>query len=347
MSNVFDYLEALCNLDGVSGCEFLVSEYLQKHYEQLGYITYKDGIGNLICHLPMDSNKKNIALVSHMDEVGFIVKKIEENGLLRVQNVGGIFSQTLLCQALKVYSSDLSSSYRGVFLAPAIHQMTTQQQSQVIKIDDMYVDLGVSSKKAVLDLGVNIGSMIAFDSQYQRNFDVVMAKAIDDRYGCALMAHFATCKQTYSNCNLIHVFTVQEEVGLRGASTLSSLNIDLAIVLDASASSDIVEKQMDFGKLHDGVLIRHYDPGLITNQSLINRMINCCEKHKIKYQSFFSMGSTDAAKIQILNNGIQTIVLGVCLRNIHTSKVVASVSDIQEAVRLLPYLILEFEKTFY
>lgn len=335
MTKLFDNLEVLCQLDAIAGYEKQVSRYLVSQFEQMDYSVYIDGIGNVICHKEVEPSLPTVGLIAHMDEIGFVVKKIEDNGLLRIHNLGGIFSQTLLAQEVKVYDKSLEVFQSGTILAPPIHQLNDAQKKEALAIDTMYVDIGLSSKQSVLDSGIEVGAMVVVVSDFKMINECIMSKAIDDRYGCAMLLSHAKENECVHDYNLMYIFTTQEEVGLRGAQTLASYELDLALIVDASASSDVIDRKEQNGHLHEGVLLRHFDPGMITSRRLLQDYTNWIEANKFAAQPFFSMGSTDGAKVQCLNQGIPTLVVGVCMRNIHTCRSVASYKDIDTAYQIL------------
>lgn len=335
MTKLFENLEILCQMDAIAGYEKQVSRYLSCQFEQMDYTVNVNGIGNVICHKTLDPSLPNVALIAHMDEVGFVVKKIEDNGLLRIHNLGGIFSQTLLAQEVKVYDKSLEVYQSGTILAPPIHKLSPAQQREALAIETMYVDIGLSSKQSVIESGIEVGAMVVVVSDFKMINECIMSKAIDDRYGCAMLLSHALEQVAPTDYNLIYIFTTQEEVGLRGAHTLSSYEIDLALIVDASASSDVVDKKEQNGHLHEGVLLRHFDPGMITPRKLLQDYASWIENNQLPSQPFFSMGSTDGAKVQCLNQGIPTLVVGVCMRNIHTCRSVVSYNDIDSAYQIL------------
>lgn len=325
-----NWFKSLTELDGVSGHENEVSSYLRQAYEKYTDEIIYDQLGSIVAvKRSKKENAKKVLILGHMDEVGFLVKDITDTGVLKIHPVGGWFSQTLLAHRVRVTTRD-QRKYMGTIGSIPPHMLTPEERAKPVQIEQMIVDVGAKDKADALAMGIQIGDMVVV----QGNFEVLnegerlLAKAFDNRYGCVMgLDLLDTLHDQDLDFDLYIGASVQEEVGLRGAQTISQMiNPDLAIILDCSPANDALDKS-SLGKLGDGVLIRVMDGSMIANKDVLYRFVDVCEAHDIDHQYYFSNGGTDAGIVHKAHDGVKTLTACVCARNIHTSSSILDVKD--------------------
>ncbi|MFA5560477.1 MAG: M42 family metallopeptidase [Acholeplasmataceae bacterium] len=333
----------LFDLPGISGYEKEVRQYMKKEIEKYPEfeIVY-DRLGSIFAYKKANvANAPTVMVAGHMDEVGLIVAKIEKNGMLRVQPIGGLVGDIFISQVLNIYTKD--GVVKGIVGSIPPHIKTDHKAM----FSDMILDIGATSYEEAKSFGVNLGDMVLYDNpfSYTKNKKRVIAKAIDNRFGCGLalesIAHFAKIDLPV---NLYIGATVQEEVGLRGAETTVNLfKPDVFIALDASPVNDAFDDKT-MAKLGGGFLIRMYDPRNTMLQSLRDYFVDVATKNKISFQHFTSMGGTDAAKALDLNEGVLATTIGLPARYIHSTAAMMDLDDLKEARRMLFTLLKTFNQ---
>ncbi len=326
----------LMNLAGISGHEHYVRNYMKTYIEKNGsnYEIKQDNLGSLFAvKKSKNPQAKTVMVAGHMDEVGFVVAKILENGLIALQNIGGLAGEVFVSQVMNVYTKD-DKVIKGIIGSIPPHLKKEQKND----ISELRLDVGALSREEVLSWGIRLGDMVLFENQfaYTHNQKRVMSKAIDNRFGCGLaleaIKKFNEVELPY---HLIIGATVQEEVGLRGAETAVNLfNPDVFIALDASPVNDLLDST-SMAALGNGFLLRMYDPRNIMHKGLMKYFIDLAEKNKIKYQHFVSMGGTDAAKALDLNEGVLATTIGLPSRYIHSTIAMMEISDLENARKML------------
>lgn len=239
-------LNELCNLNGISGREHAVRDYIISHLPSDAEYRI-DPLGSLIVYKKGKAEPKNkVMLDAHMDEVGFIITYITDDGYLKFTTVGGIDERVIFGRAVKVGKELIP----GVIGGKAIHQTTSEERGKLPSVEDMYIDIGASSKKEALS-HVSLGDAVYFDSCYREFGDgFIKAKAIDDRVGCEILLRLINSDLPYS---ATFCFSVQEEIGTRGAAAAAySVAPDFAIVVEGTTAADISgvpdeKKSLPFG----------------------------------------------------------------------------------------------------
>jgi len=340
--------KTLSELNGVSGQENEIARYLRSGYEKLGYPFITDNLGSIFA--VKKSNLKNapkVMVVGHMDEVGFIVISLEENGMMKGHPIGGLNPQTLNAQRICLKTK------KGTYLHGAIgaippHLLTEKEREKPMEIKNMFFDFGFKSKKEAEDAGVFIGAMMVVEGEFREinNQERLLGKAFDDRYGIVLGLEIL---KEFKNIDLpITLYvggSVQEEVGCRGAITSSNLiGPDLAIVLDCSPSRDSSGNAKELGQLGGGVLIRFVDGTMIAFSELLAFQKECAEKAHVKSQYFDSPGGTDAGQIHKNLDGVLTLTHCICARSIHTNSTVMDVEDYIAAKKSLIYMLKHLDE---
>ncbi len=333
----FELLKTLCELNGTSGDEKSVRDFIISQLPDDCEYTV-DPMGNLIVDKKGEIEPENkVALFAHMDEVGFIVTYIQENGFVNVANVGGIDNSALFGKKITV------NGHVGVVGGKAIHQCSGDEAKKIPDISDMYVDFGFESKE-IAENCLNLGDFGYFKSDYiEFGNDMIKSKALDDRLGCAIMIELL---QKKSKINYTCVFTVQEEVGTRGAIVSAyTVNPDYAIVIETTTASDIPDtpENKKVCKVGNGAVVSFMDRGTIYNKDLYKRVREIADSNNIPNQTKTVVaGGNDAAAIHKSAGGVKTVAVSLPCRYIHSASSVGSKKDMESVQALCEVLVEEF-----
>ncbi len=343
-----ELLKKLIEIPGISGQEFEVTEFIKKQVTEvetkIKYEIKYDNLGSLIIKLKSkNKNAKKILFDSHIDEVGFKVVGISDNGMVSFEEIGYISKDSLLFKNINIVNSE-NKLIPGYIFDPSF-----MDTLKVSKIERLKIDLGVKSKKDVIEkLKINIGDQIVFDSNFNINESIIRGKAIDNRLGAYmnLMLLLKILKENIEfNNQITFVFSTQEEVGLRGARTSSyDVDPDIAVVIDISPSRDHYGKSETEGKIGEGTMLRHKDAYSLYQKRVIKYLRDLMVNNKIKYQDYISQGGTNAGIIQMNKGGVITVPIGLVARNIHTNNTLVEISDIVETEKLLYVLVKDLDK---
>ncbi len=334
-------IETLSNAFGVSGYEDEVKDIIYKELENYELEIIKDNLGSIIFKSKgMEQDTKKILITAHIDEVGFITERITPDGLIKFLPIGGWFEQTLLSQRV-IIKNNKGDKLNGMILSIPKHFLTDDKKHKPLGIADMFIDIGATSRAEVEDdFQITPGCPIVPDSTFtQLSENRFMGKALDDRLGVAILIQilkeFSELPHKY---DIYGAFTVQEEVGARGATTVANLiKPDIALILEAAPSDDIpgIPSSPLQGVLGNGCQIRLYDPTMLVNPKLAKSIINIAEEENIEYQiAVRRSGGTDGKQIHISNYGVPTIVLGVPSRSIHSHNSIADINDYYSTLKL-------------
>lgn len=326
-----DLLKRLCNADAIASNEQEVREILIE--DIIGEVSY-DGLGSMIV------NHKGIGprlmFCAHMDEVGFMVRHISDIGMLHVIPIGGVKDSAKSFQSVIVTKED-GKKIKGL--------MNCSLDGDK-KVKDIYVDIGVSSKEEVVNLGINPGDMVTFNSRSEMlNENVLMAKALDDRIGCYILKEVdKRLKNIMHENNVYLCFTSSEEVGARGGKCCSDIiNPDVIFTVDVACAPDLVRDYTNQRQISKGFMIVHYDKTMIPNRKLIKWIKDLATENNIKFQcDMFSGGGTDAAQAHLSNGGKLSIVLGIPLRYCHGSYSMTDLRDVEGLIDLILCIIKSF-----
>jgi endoglucanase len=297
-----------------------------------------DNMGNLIAIKNGNPGNKKVMLAAHMDEIGLMVRFIDKKGFIKFSKIGGINDQMLLNQT--VYIQTVKGNITGVIGSKPPHKMKAEERKKILEFENMFIDIGASSKKEALEK-VNIGDPIIIQQEFKElDNKLVMGKALDNRVGCAILIE--VMKQVESEATIYGVGTVQEEVGLKGAKTSAfRINPDMALALDVTISGDhpgIKEEDApaQAGKGPAIILTDASGRGLITHPQVKELLISTADEEGIPYQLEVSDGgTTDASSIHLTREGIPTGVISPASRYIHTPVSVVSLDDVENAVKLI------------
>lgn len=331
-------LKDLTEAKGISGDEKEASRVMKRYLE--GYVDEfdYDNLGSLIA-VKNGSDNLKVMLSGHLDEVGFIVSNIEDNGFLRLNPVGGWWGHVLPSHKVSVKTMD-DKVYYGVVGSTPPHGMKPEVRNKVMEIKDMYVDLGVKDKKEVLDLGINIGDSVIPYTEFMvmNNPDFVCSKAFDDRIGAAVIIEvLRNLKDKKIASTLYGVGSVQEEVGLRGARTAAyKINPDLAIAIDVTLSHDVPNIEKTDCKLGNGVALSLMDSSVIANRGLVKVLKDICLEKNIPFTyDCLVAGGTDSGEISKSRDGVINMTLSLPCRYFHSHNSIVSLTDYNACIDLL------------
>ncbi|MFD1030222.1 M42 family metallopeptidase [Metaplanococcus flavidus] len=331
-------LKELTEITGPCGFEEDVAIYIANRLRNSVDSIEVDNAGNLIVSKKGKNLGPKILVAAHMDEVGFIVKKVEENGLLRFEKLGGHDDRVLLSQRVQIRTA--TGLRTGVIGTISAHMVKFDDPSKVRKHNELYIDVGAASAQEVKELGIGIGDPVSWYPNFDFLTDTrVAGKSFDDRAGCAVLvkAMEELAAEDFDG-EFVGIFTVQEEIGLRGARVAGHhLTGDVAIALDTTAVSDTPEAMMDNTlALGAGTGIKMMDFSLIANKKIREQLVKLANDHQINYQlEIFPGIGTDAGELSLAHAGIPTGVLSIPSRNAHSSNEVIDLSDLEATKELL------------
>lgn len=332
---MFDELKEICTIDGASGDESAVREYIINNIKA-DKVTV-DNLGNVIVFKKGRKTPKNrIMLAAHMDEVGFMITDITDEGFLRFGAVGGIDPRVVMGRAVRFRNGTL-----GVVGTKAVHQQSADERKKAPDFDDMLIDIGVFSADEAEKL-VSRGDTACFDTDFFEFGDgFIKGKAIDDRAGCLIMMDMINSDLEY---DMYFAFTVQEEVGTRGAKAASfSVEPDIAIVLETTTACDISgscgnKRVCELGK---GSVISYMDRSTIYDKELYKLAFNTAANIGVPAQTkTLVAGGNDSGAIHVSRGGVRTCALSVPCRYLHSPSCVIKQSD-YEAVKALAFAMAE------
>ncbi len=332
-------LKELTEAFGPPGHEAEIAGILKKHLRGLGSVT-QDRLGSVICRQNGKADEPRIMMAGHMDEVGFMVKGITKEGFIKFLPMGGWWGHVLLAHKVRIRTA--KGDVIGVVGSKPPHELQEDERRKVMELKDMFIDVGATSTFDVKKrLGIRPGDPIIPEAEFSvmSNDRLYLAKALDNRVGCALVVDALRKLSKTPHPNAVYgVATTMEEVGLRGAQTsVAAVKPQVAIALDVGIAHDTPGSQSDGEeKLGGGVGILVYDATLIPNVKLRNLAIDICEKQKIPYHlGTVERGGTDAGRFHIYDQGVPSLVIFIPTRYIHSHSTIMDRKDYDAAVKLL------------
>jgi endoglucanase len=332
-------LKELTEAHGVPGYEGPIREVVRGYLAPLGELS-QDKIGSLICHQAGSQASPRVMLAGHMDEIGFMVKHITQEGYLKFIPLGGWFDQVLLGQ--RVIIKTRAGDVVGVIGVKPPHMLSAEERNKVVPRKEMYIDIGATSREEVEQAGVRVGDPVIPRADFVplANGKTFLSKAFDDRVGVALLVAALQQLQNDTHPNSIYAAaTVMEEVGVRGATTsVRAINPDVAIVLESDIAGDVpgVSPEESSVKLGKGPTVLIYDARMIPNLKLRDLVMDTAAAIGVPLQtSAIEGGATDGAAISLHDTGVPTVVIGVAARHIHSHSSILHRDDFDNAVRLL------------
>ncbi len=321
---------------GVTGRESSVREILSEMLKPYVDEIRVDRMENLIAVKEGKPDAPKIMLAAHMDEIGLMVKTITKNGFLQFSKLGGIDDRILLAQKVAVYTQ--KGVYAGVVGSKPPHIQKEDDRKKTLTCDELFIDIGASSKEDAQNAGVSVGDPIGFDVKCTELCNQnMLGKAFDNRAGCAALVETMKLKKD-CDCSIYAVGTVQEEVGLRGAGPAAyGINPDLALALDVTTAGDMpgVREYDTSVKLGTGPALTVYDSGTITHPKILRwiRDTASVENIPLQFESGLS-GGTDAARISLTRQGVPSGTISIPTRYIHSPAGVLNLSDLENTAKL-------------
>ena len=340
----------LMSLPGPSGYEDRVRNYLKNELKLIKAETKTDRLGNLVASFPGDG--PSVMLFAHMDQLGFVVRKIEQDGFLLIERLGGVPENALPSQAVLVLVAE-GQDIEGVIANKSHHATEQIEKYQVLPYKKIYIDVGLRNAKEVEKAGIRIGSPIVFSPKsFEMGQDRIAGTSVDDRAGCAVVLEIARYLSTRTKGPPVHlVFTVQEEYNLRGALPIAQkLLPDIAIQLDLIMATDTPDMK-DRGSviLGHGPAMSMFSfhgrgtlNGVIPHPKMVSLFEQTSKELKIPLQRSAHTGAlTDLSYVQLVGEGVASIDLGFPMRYSHSS---IEVCDLNDLIGLTRLLIGAFEK---
>lgn len=337
-------LEQLTNAFGPAGFEDDVVNVAKTYLPE----AQRDSLNNLYINLKEKSAKPVIMLDAHMDEVGFMSHYVKPNGTIGFIELGRTQPAAVSAQKVNI-RNNRGELVPGVITSVPPHFMK-KSDSTTIEPDQLSIDVGSSSKEETEnDFHIGIGCPIApaVKFEYNKNKDLIWAKALDDRIGCGAVIELMSGLEENLNVDIVGVLSAQEEVGIRGARiTPRKVKPDAAIVFEGTPADDtFAESYKIQTALKKGPMLRHIDSGMITNPRFMKFALGVGEKYNLKIQQAVRTGgSTNGAGIHTACLGIPTIVIGIPVRYIHTFHTIAALEDYKNAIELAKCILKELNE---
>ena len=336
-------LRELSDLNGVSGNEKAVRDYIIEQLKTKTDSYQTDRVGNLLAEKkgrPSSTQKPRVAISAHMDEVGLFITEITGEGYLKFQTVGYIDINTLVSKPILI-----NDKVPGVIGVKAIHLQQPEECRQNFLLEQLYIDIGAASKDEA-EQQVKLGDFASFTTRFEPfGQDLYKGKAMDDRAGCAVILELL--EHQYP-CDLTAVFTVQEELGLRGSKVISNyLEADLAIVIEATSALDIQEHDRENWNvvLGQGPACSLMDTATIYKPELIRKTAEIAAKNGIPIQFRESTAAAnDAGNIHLARTGTPTITLSIPCRYLHSMASVIAAADYNHCRELVRCMLEEIEE---
>ncbi|NLW77344.1 MAG: M42 family metallopeptidase [Methanomicrobiales archaeon] len=334
---VYDLLKKLSDAHGLSGFEGDIKTIIRKELD--GYVDEitEDRLGNLIAI--KKGSDFSVMIASHMDEIGLMVQYIDDKGFIKFVGIGGWFNPTLHTQRVVLHGT--KGPVPGVIGSKPPHVMTPEDRKKEIKMEDLFIDIGASSAEEAAGLGIEIGTPVTIEQELIKLANnKVTGKALDNRVGVLVLIE--TLRRMKTSMTIYAVFTVQEEIGLKGAKVSAfALNPDVAIATDVTIPGDHPgvskkEASAEMGKGPVLVLASASGRGLLADNRLVTWLRSAGDKMKIPYQlEVGDGGNTDASIINLVRDGIPSIPLSVPSRYIHSPVEVVDLKDVESTIDLL------------
>ncbi len=342
MSFNLPLLKEICETAGAPGFENRIREIVLREIKPLADEVHIDKMGNVTA-IKKGKNDKRVMVAAHMDEIGFMVTHIDDNGFLRFHTLGGFDPKTLTAQRVIVHGrKDLV----GVMGSKPIHIMTAEERNKSAQITDFFIDLGMSKKE--VEKFIRVGDPITRERQLIEMGNCVNCKSIDNRVSVFILIEtFRKLKQV--PFDVYGVFTVQEEVGIRGANVAAHhIEPDFGIGLDTTIAYDVPGSQPHerVTALGKGAAIKIMDSSTICDARMVEFMKKSADKHKIKWQpEILQAGGTDTAGIQRMGKtGSIAGAISIPTRHIHQVIEMADKTDISSCIDLLVVCLKEMDK---
>ena len=337
MDHDYDLLRRLSETPGIPGREDAVRDLIRDELGEVAGEVRTDPMGNLILEMDGPEGAPRVMVSAHMDEIGFVVRHVDDRGFLRLQNLGGFDVRNLFARQVLVHARH--GEPRIGILNPAtkpVHIASAEERKKIPEMDEFAVDLGLPADTVREE--VRIGDMVTLLQPFQDLGEVVTGKALDDRTGCWILLE-ALKRLEAPKVRLVAVFSVQEEVGLRGAATGAfGVRPDVGVALDTTLAVDTpgTPDHLAVTRLGEGVGIKVSDSSAISQGWLVDAMAGLAEREGIPHQfEILPRGGTDAGAIQRSRDGVASVTLSTPSRYVHTVAEMVAKRDLEAAVNLL------------
>lgn len=330
-----DLLAELTGATGIASREDDVRGIVVRELKPMVDDLSVDALGNVIG--VKNGDGPTVMISAHMDEIGFLIRYIDDKGFIRLQPVGGFDPRVLIAQRVKIRTRS-GDEVPGV-LQPGVKpiHLMNPNESKDLKLDDLFVDIGLTGDE--VKKTVAIGDMVTLDRPLARYGDTVSSKALDDRCGVYVMIEALRAMQQQGKAKIVAVASTQEEVGLRGATVASyAVTPDISVALDVTIAADIPGTPDDtaVARLRAGAAIKVFDSSHISNPKLVEHFRELAETNDIPHQmELLPRGGTDAGAMQKARAGSAAITLSIPTRYVHSVNEMAAISDIDACVALL------------
>src|SRR3954463_11053982 len=342
-------LKELTDAKGIAGNEREPREVMKKYIAPFSDEVTSDNLGSLIAKKTGDENGPKIIVTGHLDEVGFMITQIDKNGFLKFQTVGGWWNQVMLAQRVTIVTR--KGDMTGVIGSKPPHILSAEARKKPVEIKDMFIDIGASSREEVSEWGVRPGDMVVpyFEFTVMNNEKMLLAKAWDNRIGCAIAINVLKALKDTNHPNVVYgIGAVQEEVGLRGSKTSTfKINPDIGFAVDVGIAGDTpgISEREAMSKMGKGPQVVIYDASLIAHKGLRDLVTDTADELGIPYQ-FESIpgGGTDAGSIHVTHNGVPAMAITIATRYIHSHAAMLHRDDYENAVKLIVEVIKRLDR---
>ncbi len=337
-------LKNLMAIPGLSGHEERVAAWLRAELNALGLPNRTDRLGNLIATIQGDPAKPAVMIFTHMDQLGFFVRKIEADGLIRVERMGGVSERAMAAQEVTLCGA--AGDVAGIIMNKAHHATTPEEKYKVLTTPEIRIDTGHGSKAAVEAAGIRIGTPVVYAPRViELAGERVAGTSVDDRAGCAALLDLARARKGRDGPTLHLVWSVQEEFNLRGAVVAAqNLHPDIAIQIDLMLATDTPD-MADRGEMvmggGPGISLYSFHGrgtlnGVIPHPALVSLMENTAQALSLPLQRSAQVGVlTDLSYVQLLGDGVASIDVGFPMRHSHSTIECCDLRDLAGLVRLL------------
>lgn len=329
---MLDLTKKLCNLFGPSSLEDAVREAIIEEISPYCEKIYTDKVGNLIAFKKgLESTDTPTLFAAHMDEVGFMIQYISDDGYLYFDTIGGIDNSVIGARRMIIGDNKIL----GVVASKAVHMQKPEERGMCIPISEMYIDIGCT-EKAEAEKYVAVGDCATFLPNFEEFGDgFIKSKAIDDRFGCAVLCKMIKEDRKYDT---IFVFTVCEETGCRGALTAAyALNAKRTVVIESTTAGDLpeVSEARRACKVGDGAVLSVMDNGTVYDRDFFDKAVSLAKNNNVNYQIKTTVaGGNDSQAFQTSANGSKVLAISAPVRYIHSASSVAKISDMEDVLSL-------------
>ncbi|EUJ27430.1 putative aminopeptidase [Listeria floridensis FSL S10-1187] len=338
-------LKDLTDAKGIAGNEREVRQVFESYIKDSADELVRDGLGSSIAIKKGQEDGPKIMIAGHLDEVGFMVTQIDENGFVKFQTVGGWVPHVMLSQKVTIVTRS-GEEITGVIGSKPPHLMTAAERQKSFEIKSMFIDVGSTDKAETESFGIRPGDMIvpAFDFTVMKNEKFLLAKAWDNRIGLAIAIEVLKNLKKENHPNTVFgVGAVQEEVGLRGSKTAAHfVKPDIGFAVDVGIAGDTpgIRPEEAQSKMGKGPQIVLYDASMVSHPGLRNFVTDVADELGIPYQfEAIPNGGTDAGSIHLTGNGIPSLPVTIATRYIHSHSSILHRDDFDAAVKLLTEVI--------